>query len=474
MKYDLVVVGTGFASTFFLKSYLEKASPNSKVLVLERGQMHPLDHRLKLVRDPSLVNDIVGPNQAYKSSSDKPWVFDPNFGGSSNCWTGCTPRFMPSDFEIQRKYGVGQDWPISYDDIEEYYCQAEDIMAIAGPQETPYPKSREYPLPPHALSSVDLKLKERYGDLYISQPTARASKPTKGRGVCCSTGVCRLCPVNAKFTIENSLEYLYKDPRVTLQYNSQAHSLELRDDHAVSIEYRSGQEDVKVQAETFVLGANAIFNAHILLNSGDKNPFTGAGISEQVGTYARLYYDGLENLGGGSVITANGFMMYDGESRKDYAGCLIESFNTPFIRNEKGRWREMSIFKFIFEDIPDDANRVITTGDPLVPEVVYNGHSAYLQRGIDLLEENIHKVFGFLPIESIEMDGYVQKTEAHICSTTRMSDSADSGVIDKNLVHHKYRNVLVLGSGAYPVTSPANPTLTLSALSLYAADKYLD
>jgi choline dehydrogenase-like flavoprotein len=53
-----------------------------------------------------------------------------------------------------------------------------------------------------------------------------------------------------------------------------------------------------------------------------------------------------------------------------------------------------------------------------------------------------------------------------------MSLSADDGVVDKSLVHHKYRNVLVLGSGSFPTITPANPTLTLSALSLMAATKY--
>lgn len=51
-----------------------------------------------------------------------------------------------------------------------------------------------------------------------------------------------------------------------------------------------------------------------------------------------------------------------------------------------------------------------------------------------------------------------------------MSNDATEGVVDKNLIHHQYRNVFVLGSGAFPSITPANPTLTLSALSLRAAD----
>ena len=69
-------------------------------------------------------------------------------------------------------------------------------------------------------------------------------------------------------------------------------------------------------------------------------------------------------------------------------------------------------------------------------------------------------------------DKLSQDSEYHICGTTRMGNNRKDSVIDSNLVHHQFRNLLVLGSGAYPTISPANPTLTLSALSLMAADKY--
>lgn len=40
--------------------------------------------------------------------------------------------------------GVGADWPVSYDELEPYYCDAEDIMSVAGPpnEDSPFPRSR--------------------------------------------------------------------------------------------------------------------------------------------------------------------------------------------------------------------------------------------------------------------------------------------------------------------------------------------
>ena len=474
IKYDLIIVGSGFASSFFLKKYLEKSSSKVKVLVLERGVLFPYTERLKQERGEklSMPTPILFSQATYKTNNeDKPWVFDPNFGGSSNCWTGCTPRFLPNDFKIKTLYGVGQDWPLSYEDLEPYYTEAEAIMAIGGPEITPFRMSNKYPLKPQKLSTVDKLLQQKYGDLYISQPTARATEPTGNRNACCSSAVCKLCPVDSKFTIENTLSNIYTDPRVEIKYNCQVFSMNTQQNVAKSVLYFQGGVIREVQGEVIALGANPLFNAHILLGAGDENKFTGKGLCEQVGTFAYLYFDDLDNVGGSSIISANGYMLYDGDHRKDYAACLIENFNDPFIRNEYGKWRKMAKLKFIFEDLPNDKNKVALGEDPLLPVIEYSTHDPYVDRAMDQLKGNIESTFSFLPLEKIEMDGFFQKTEYHICSTTRMSETVSEGVVDKNLIHHQFRNVFVLGSGAYPSITPANPTLTLSALSLRAADK---
>ncbi len=471
-KYDLILVGTSFASSFFLKKFLENAPPSAKVLAIERGKLFSHSDRLKVKR-----GEMPPPawQETYLSKSDKPWTFDPNFGGSSNCWAGCTPRFMPNDFKMNSTYGIGVDWPISYEDIDDYYYEVEDIMSISGPDVTPFPRKKSYPLPTHALSTVDRVMQKHYGELYISQPAARASRAVGNRGACCSSIVCDVCPVNSKFTIENTLKYLYEDPRVTLIDGSQAYALKIENNVAKSVMVRKAGKDLEFHAETIALGANPIFNSHILLNSGDTLDWTGAGLSDQVGTYAKVYLDDLENVGGSSLITANGYMFYDIPERNKYAGCLIESsqgFWSPYTRNEFGKWRKIALFKFIFEDLPQKQNRVSVSQDILKPNVVFNDISDYAKEGLKNLKSNVDKYFSVLPIERIEYDGYNQESEYHICGATQMSASSDDGVVDKNLVHHTYRNVLVLGSGTFPTITPANPTLTLSALSLMAATKY--
>ncbi len=471
--YDAVVVGTGFASTFFLKKYLSKAPSSAKVLVLERAHLFPHVERLKVKRGEQSEYASLNPDYTdtfINKTPHKKWVFQPAFGGSSNCWYGCTPRFMPSDFRMKSLYGVANDWPISYEELDPYYEEVEELMQISGPDLTPFPRKKSYPQPPHQFTTVDTLLHKKWGSLYINQPTARARKPVNGRGACCASAVCTVCPANAKFTIENSNMGVYEDARVELVYGAQVHSLELGSGTVRKVHFIHNGKDQSIAGEIVALGTNAIFNSHILLNSGDSHPLTGKGLGEQLALEAQVYLDNLECVGGSTWVNANGYMLYDGEHRKEYAACLMEASNYPFIRMEQGKWRHMARFRMIFEDLPQDSNYVATSSDRLKPEVHHKNHSAYTLKAIDKMKEKLPDVLSCLPIEKIEY-GNLFPSEAHLIGGTRMSQTANEGVVDKHLIHHQYRNLFVLGSGSFTTFSAANPTLTLSALSLHAADK---
>lgn len=472
--YDLIVVGTGFASTFFLFQYLRKARRNARVLVLERGNLVTTSDRRKALMTSESPSSKLSPEQDsfINANTEKDWSFTLGFGGSSNCWYACTPRFMPSDFRMKTLYGIAQDWPVQYDELEPYYTKVEQLMNVSGPETTPFPKSTPYPLPPHRFSTVDHVMKRRYGDLYIQQPTARASQTVKGRNVCCANAVCAVCPVDAKFTIENSQMNVYSDPRVQVLYGAQVHSLDLSGNIARSTQYIKGGKEYSAEGELIALGANAIFNAHILLNSNDRNPFTGKGLGEQLGLDVVVNLRALDNVGGSTWVTANGYMLYEGDHRRESAACLIESNNAPFLRIERGKWRHMATFRTIFEDLPREENEVQKGSDPLIPVVQFRGYSDYALKGIDRMRQQIGSVLSCLPVEDLEFRKPF-KTEAHILGTTRMSRDETTGVVDKNLLHHHYRNLFVLGSGSFTTFSPNNPTLTLSALSMMAADRTL-
>ncbi len=245
--------------------------------------------------------------------------------------------------------------------------------------------------------------------------------------------------------------------------------LELSNDVVKSVIFEKEGKQEKVKGEVVALGANSIFNAHILLNSGDINPHTGKGLGEQLGIQATVLLEDLANLGGSTWVNANGYMLYDGEHRKESAACLMESSNFPFVRMERGKWRNAASFRLIFEDLPDEKNFVATSEDRLKPQVSHFGPSPYTLKGVERMKEKLPEILSCLPVEDIQYQA-PYNSEAHILGTTRMSKNGNEGVVDKNLIHHQYRNLFVLGSGTFSTFTPANPTLTLSALSLYAAD----
>lgn len=471
--YDLIVVGTGFASSFFLSKYLSKVDKKKKILVLEKGYLYPHKERLLVERGQHSAHSKFASHwedNIINLNKEKVWQFSLAHGGSSNCWWGCTPRFMPNDFKMETRYGIAKDWPISYDELSVYYDEAEQMMSISGPDDTPFPRNGSYPLPAHNFSIVDKILHKTYGNKYISQPTARASRAIKSRNSCLAYSTCHTCPINAKFTIENSNLGIYEDERVELLYGCEVYSMISANDVVKKVLFRKNQKDYAVKGEIIVLGANPFFNVNILLNTGDSNPFTGRGFGEQLGMQTLIYLDNISNVGGSTWVNANGYMLYDGDHRKHHAACLIEVNNAPYnIRVERGKYLNLASFRMIFEDLPLDSNYITTSSNLFKPEVNFNERSDYTLNSVTHMKKVLPEILSCLPIEKLEHLP-PEPNEGHIIGGTRMSIDARSGVVDRNMIHHQYRNLFVLGAGAFTTFSPSNPTLTLAALSLASAN----
>ncbi len=221
-------------------------------------------------------------------------------------------------------WGVGPDWPMSYEDLEAYYDVVEEIMLVSGPPDSPMHRSRPFPLPPHRFSTPDEMLKKKFPDSWFNAATARASVATGKRGVCCATGICQLCPVDAKFTIQNGLAHIYDDPRVTLQLESEVDGVDLSAGTATGVHYTRTGRGERADSDVVVLAASALFNPHIMLRSGLRHRLLGTGLHEQPSFDVCVDLAGVKADDGSTVITGNGYMFYDGQHRRDRAACMIE------------------------------------------------------------------------------------------------------------------------------------------------------
>jgi len=322
------------------------------------------------------------------------------------------------------------------------------------------------------MNDIDRALLKAYPDRYFVMPAARPTAPTAKRPRCCASGVCNLCPADAKFTILNELMHVYENPNVTLRTEAAALALRTEGGRCTGIVYRDKEKDVEAASDAVALGANSIFNAHVLLGSGLTHPSLGRGLTEQVAFSCTLDLKGMENFSGSTMATGHGYMLYDGDHRKEHAACLMENINVPQLRMEPGKYRQTAYMKFIFEDLPQDKNQVTRGRDPLRPAIEFHGHSDYASKGIEHAKRSLDQLLGVLPVERIHLND-VHRTQAHILGTARMGDQASNSVVDRSQRLHQMSNVLSLGGSSFPSISPANPTLTISALSLWSADQFL-
>ncbi len=468
LNFDVVVVGTGFGSLFYLKRFQE-LKPDARVLVLEWGKHYPREWQLE-----HGVNSEIPYEGSYvrPEGQDKLWKTTIGLGGGTSCWWGLTPRMGPDDFKMRSRFGVGHDWPISYDELVPYYRTAESIMKISGPDdlEVRFGGSAPYPQPHHRLSTPDEIIKAAAPDKHFAIPSARLRFAENGRGACCSTSRCDFCPVDAKFTAHNTMMGVLEHENASVLTEARVTHLDIQGNEVRHVHFQHGGTEYSVACDMVVLGANAIQSPHILLKSGMKHPALGKYLHEKLPANYEVFLDGVDCFDGGQASTGINYALYDSADRSKYGAAAVFTENRwkTGLRTEYGRWRQVLPILMVVEDIPQATNRV-TIGDGDLPLVEHEDWSDYAREGLKVAESKLEAALSPLPVESIRVID-VGGTNAHIQGTLRMGASAEDSIVDKNLVHHSVRNLTCVGTSVWSSCSVANPSLTAAALSLRAAD----
>lgn len=471
-RFDIVVIGSGFGSLFFLKKMVEKR-PGAKIAVIERGARR--DHEWQLAHGR---NGDIAPGAAHlQDPRQKPWNYTIGLGGGTNCWFGQAVRFIPADFEMKTRHGVLEDWPVTYDEIEPYYMEAERIMAVSGDEAIGRvsPRSGPFPLPPHRVSAVDEIMLAARPDRHFPVTTARAPVALESRGRCCASARCHLCPANAKFTAFNGMADILDHPDIRYFLNAEAREILTRGDVATGVAFTQQGPDGRmktrrVYGDMVVLGANGIHSPAILLRSGIDHPLTGAGLCEQYGHEFEVLLDGVDNFGGGTITTGLNYSLYDTDRAQAAAALLFfENRIRHGLRKEYGRWRQTLPLLAAIEDVPLAANRVVLGPDGQA-RVIHAERSEYARAGLARLRDSLPRILAPLPVEDIIPRGE-RPTESHMQCTLRMGRDPQRAVVDRDLIHHRIRNLVVVGSAVFATCPPANPSLTVAALSLRAAER---
>ena len=222
------------------------------------------------------------------------WFRTRMLGGRTNHWGRISLRFGPDDFRRRSLDGLGDDWPISYDDLKPYYDQVDDLVGIFGSVEglPNEPDGRFLPAPKPRC--YELLIKQAADALKITCIPSRLSiltRPHNGRKACHYCGQCgRGCAVHANFS---SPSVLLPPALATrrLDIVTGAMAREVTTDEtglATGVTYidtTSGREH-HVRARIVVLAASACESARILLNSrSSRFPHGLANSSGTVGKY---------------------------------------------------------------------------------------------------------------------------------------------------------------------------------------------
>jgi len=466
--WDVVVVGSGFGSLFFLKRYLE-LKPNSRVLILERGRHNTTDWQLEQHK-----NSDVEESTTFVNESPKEWVYTIGLGGSTNCWWAQSPRLHPSDFALKTRHGVGADWPVTYDDLVPYYRQVERIMPVAGPDDldSEFPGTGSYPQKPHRMSSADELIRATPGHKHFVIPNARLTETLNGRGRCCASSECNFCPTGAKFTAFNGLQDVLSHRNVRICTEAHVRSLDVEAGQVRKAVFTQGGKDYAAAGDFFVLGANGVFNPWILMKSGIGGHGVGRYFGEKLHASVEILLDGHQHFDGGTVQTCFNLSRLETPTRGEMGAAVYyfeNNIRRPGLRMTQGRWREFLQVTIYVEDILQETNGIFDEGGEL-PVVRHAGFTPYATKSLQAAVGAMPELLRALPVESIEMKE-IYPVLGHLQGSARMGLTKADSVVDADLLHHEHRNLAVVGTSAFPTLGSVNPTLTAAALSMRAAER---
>ena len=518
---DVVVIGAG-ASGAAAAWRLAKAG--MAVTCLERGGWVEYDDVPSLSRDWELARQTTHhPNPNIRRN---PWDYPINdtdaaikpmmynaVGGSTLHWGAHFPRFRPSDFRVRALDGVADDWPIGYRDLAPHYEENDRIMGVAGingdPGNPPREARQMVPLPVGRGAELMAAAFDRLGWHWWVSDAAINSRPWgKGRRACNNCGPCDLgCPVRARSSTDITYWPLALEAGVRLV--TRARVFEIGTDgegRATGVAYFDGDGIARRQpASVVVLAANGVGTARLMLLSASKSHPNGLGnrtdlvgrnlMHHPTGMVTGVFDEAIDGFKGPFATSILCQHFYESDSRRGF----LRGFQMQLIRSDgplgtavggylpRVPWGEGHHRRFLevfgrtasltvtTEDLPNPDNRVTldaelkdADGIP-APKMTYrvdDNTKAMIRFGIARATEAFEAA-GAIEAQS---QALVEGAGFHLLGTARMGNDPDSSVVDSWCRVHSAQNVLAVDGSVFVTAAALNPTPTIQANAIRAAD----
>ena len=312
-KYDAVIVGSGAGGG--MSAYV-LAKAGLKVCLLEAGPMFdPAKNSAQMKNawesprrgastkfrpfgdfDGSYWGwEIDGEPFTTTEGTKWDWWRARMLGGRTNHWGRISLRFGPDDFKRKSIDGLGEDWPITYDDIKPYYDKIDKLIGVFGTNEGLHNDPDGFFLPPPRPRLHEIFIKKAAAQAQIPVIPSRLSILTKAindeRGSCFYCSQCgRSCKVYADFSSSSVLVIpALKTGNVDLVTNAMAREVLTNNEGlATGVSYvdKTDMQEYQVFGKTVIIGASTCETARLLLNSKSaRHPNGLANNSNAVGKY---------------------------------------------------------------------------------------------------------------------------------------------------------------------------------------------